>query len=530
MEGPSLVRTHAPRTGSWFAAALMTTDLRSIGLFRVTLALVLLWHGWGRWQIFRDLCTNQGPITADFLPTVDEIPRWTSPLVWLESTRWGIPLFAGATVVVYLSLLLGWRSRLMAVLSLLAFSAMAHRNPFLLIGADEVLASMLLWAPLLPLGSRFSVDAWRQAPHPEPTGSRTTEPTPDAFASLAVLGVFVQIGVIYLATAWLKSGPSWWAEGTALARVLAMDTFRRPGAALFESLPEPLLAVAARGVLVLEYLIPAMILSPWGQPWGRRTAIVSIVALHGGISIAMDAGIFSPTMMALTPLLLSGSDWTLFDRMRRKSHIASSVDVVPSRRPRWWSEAVAGWLLAGLTLMNWNYAFGPRSWRFHCFPLEAPWRFAAASQRWHMFGPDAPAFDLQMHVMLRDVDDVATLTWSSLTDRSATAVEPGRDSFVWKVFMLRAAQLTQADRREEGQELRERICRFFADDAVRRGVVLATELDAAELWVTAVPTDRRRAEDGTVVSRLARYVVPKEERPEPELSENQEPTETASTR
>ncbi|MCC7420028.1 MAG: hypothetical protein IT428_07105 [Planctomycetaceae bacterium] len=550
MEGPRVPEAVSalPRPEWW--SPLVTTDLRSIGLFRITLALILLGQGWGRWEVFADLCSNAGPVSGEFLSRIREIPRWPSLLTWLETTRWGVPLFAASTVAVHILLLIGWQSRTMAALSLFAFSAVAHRNPLLLIGADEVLASMLLWAPLLPLGARFSVDARIAAARGRAdtcqagmcdVSLRRPERDDSTWASIAVLGVFAQIAFVYLATAWLKSGPSWWAEGTAVARVLKMETFRRPGAALFEMLPAGCLHVASRGVLLLEYALPLMILSPWGQPWGRRAAIASIVALHGGISLALDAGLFSATMMALTPLLLSPDDWRWLERafakvLRRHAKIDSFQPAFASPRSEFnLREKFATWFLAGLVLMNWNYTFGPQGWKFHVPPLEWPWQFAAASQRWHMFGPDAPHLDIQLNVVLLDSEDnpLPFSAWSSLENPALASHAPaGRRSFVWKAFMLRAAQLTQPDRRSEGDELRLRICRFFADDALRRGVVVPATVRSAEVWTTSVPTDRGTRGAEPEVKLLARYQIPREMPParEAELSENQEPAETASTR
>lgn len=576
MEGPRAPEAvSASPCGGWWSP-LVSTDVRSVSLFRITLALVLLWQGWGRWEVFFDLCSNQGPISSDFLSRIREIPRWPSAISWLETTRWGVPLFAAATVAVHVLLLIGWRSRTMAFLSLLSFSAVAHRNPLLLIGADEVLASVLLWAPLLPLGARFSIDARVEAARARSDGVATEgsgvsslggPQTGVAYSSIAVLGILAQIALIYLATAWLKSGPSWWADGTAIARVLKMETFRRPGAAIFESLPGPMLELAARSVLLLEYALPLMILLPWGQPWGRRAAIASIIVLHGGISLALDAGMFSVTMMALTPLLLSPADWHLLEQLA--SHLTRlRRGQRELEGPRWGAgvealrapssfqiessggslrstpgilrfdlrEKVAAWFVAGLLLMNWNYSFGPNGCKFHIPPLEWPWQFAAASQRWHMFGPDAPAFDIQLNVVLLDADDnpLPASAWSSLRDpRSDDDAPASRHSFVWKSFMLRAAQLTQPDRLAEGDELRLRICRFFAEDALRRGVVPPASLRSAEVWTTSVPTDPMAETLEPEARRLARYQFPQTPVPkaeEAELSDNQEPAETASTR
>ncbi len=153
----------------WF-----TIDLRSAGLFRILLGLVLVAHWVSRWRWLDVLYTAGGVLPATALGEIREYAVWQSdlwpalgwwtPLEWLDSFEpWAMRGFFLAVLVCYLLFTVGYRTRLFSVLSLLAWAAIVHRNPYTLIGADFVIGSLMLWAQFLPLGKRFSVDALRTA-------------------------------------------------------------------------------------------------------------------------------------------------------------------------------------------------------------------------------------------------------------------------------------------------------------------------------------------------------------------------------
>ncbi len=314
---------------TWWGRCLdywLRIDLRSLGLFRILLAVVLLWNLGRRWWWFDTLYTSSGVFPADSIPHhgdwLANLGFWFSwyanPLVWIEDWPWAVRAFFALTAVCYVMLLLGIRTRLATVLSLVLFAWLSHRNRHVTIGADYVMGSMLLWSLFLPLGARFSLDGVRarlKAGVRLPSGPSNNSGEPWLAAprisarNIAALGVVLQIGLIYFCTAWMKSGESWWGKGTAIYYVLYIEQSVYPLAEWMRDLPLGFLRFLTWATLAVEYAALPLLLLPWGQPAPRRLAIVSLVGLHVGIALIVDAGLFSYVMFACFALLPRDEDW-----------------------------------------------------------------------------------------------------------------------------------------------------------------------------------------------------------------------------
>ena len=67
-------------------------------------------------------------------------------------------------------------------------------------GGDSLLALLLFWSMFLPMGARFSVDsALNNGPHRES----------NRYLSTATAAVLLQVGMVYIFTAIMKSDPIW---------------------------------------------------------------------------------------------------------------------------------------------------------------------------------------------------------------------------------------------------------------------------------------------------------------------------------
>ena len=306
-------------------------DLRSLGLFRILLSVVLLWHLLLRWRWIGDLFTDRGLLPAselvrggDWVAQLLDLFTWyANPLVWLDHWPWAVKLYFVATAASYLLLLLGYRTRLATVLSLLLFAWLSTRDRHLMIGADYLLGSLLLWSLFLPLGARFSLDAiirrMRQGV-PLPTAASDNRglprlPAPEQTPRmLAAFAVVLQIGLMYFCTAWLKQGPTWWRDGTAIYYTLHLEQSIHAPAVWVREWPIEVLQWLTWGALAIEFAALPMLLIPVWQPLLRRICIVALIGLHIGIALVIDAGLFSHTMVAAFTLLLRAPDWELLRR------------------------------------------------------------------------------------------------------------------------------------------------------------------------------------------------------------------------
>src|SRR5579862_223162 len=258
-------------------------------------------------------------------------------VLWRPPTQWMFSLFFMASWpdeaalgfvlcgLVYVGLLVGWRTRLMQVLSLVAVLSLHGRTTFLENGGDWTLGELALWTAFLPLGRRFSVDALRASlrRRPEATAAELNdraalEGDPTAVVSLAVLAVVLQLANAYLFNALHKGGQTW-RTGSAVSYVIFQDRmvtwfgqWLRPH--MFLGLSR----VLSWSALATEACMPVLILLPVNRLALRRLAILACIGLHTGFQLFINLGVFSFAMMGFTPYLLSAEDWELFARWARR--------------------------------------------------------------------------------------------------------------------------------------------------------------------------------------------------------------------
>ena len=496
----------------------LTIDPRSVGMFRVALGIVLFLHFIGRWSEQADFYGPTGVLPASLVSSAHEIPGFPTVLNVIERLPLGMTVYFSVAVCAFAALALGLFTRWSALLSLIAYSSLAHRNPYVLIGGDYVLGSMLLWMQVLPIADRFSLDAWLRRRSTRDLSDTRSTSRPQL--SIAALGVFLQLALIYLASAWQKTGSTWWQDGTALSHVLGMQRFLRPGADLFGQLPESWLAFLTRAVLVFEYLVLPLILLPMARPWLRRAALFGLIALHLGIASVLDAGVFSITMLACLPLLLSSADWDWVQGRRlfqcrvgrvfeaHQFSSASKVGLADSTHPTSGTatigrrvvhagvavrELASVWLLLGMAAASYNLNFAVATREVSLSPLDLPWRFAAAYQRWDMFTPDAPKCDPQLLVRVRlldgrllalQSDDEAAAAGLAVTEMD---LAPRFRSFAWRIYIGHAILQLDPKRREEVESLRTELCRFITREVAETNQPLH-DIYTVELWARSVPT------------------------------------------
>jgi predicted DCC family thiol-disulfide oxidoreductase YuxK len=313
-----------------FAAAYMTMDARSAALGRVALAIVLLIDLARRVPMLRLFYSNEGLL-----------PNHT--LLWRPPTQWMFSFFFLASLpeeaalgfvfcaLVYVALLVGWRTRLMRFLALACVISLHARVTLVENGGDWTLGELTLWAAFLPLGRRFSVDALRDSlrrrkettapqlagPFPDPV--TTAGGDPNRIVSLGVFAIVLQLAISYFFNAVHKGGPTW-LHGTAVHYVLYQNRMVTPfGVWMRPHMTPALSRVLSYAALGTEAVLPWLILSPWKRIWTRRAAVLAIIGLHTGFQLFINLGVFSWAMIAYTPFLLTTAEWELFARIARRS-------------------------------------------------------------------------------------------------------------------------------------------------------------------------------------------------------------------
>jgi predicted DCC family thiol-disulfide oxidoreductase YuxK len=313
-----------------FVEHYMTIDARSLGLGRIVLAVVML----------VDLIRRIPDITL-FYSNLGLVPNhmmlWRPPTQWMfsfffilslpDEVAFGF-LFCG---LVYLALLVGWRTRLMQVLALICVLSLHGRVTLMENGGDWMLGELAMWTAFLPLGRRFSLDAFRDSlrRRRETTVAELEDRAALAPAghgapivALAAAALILQLANAYIFNAAHKGGITW-RQGTAVHYVLHQDrmvtwfaVFMRPYMGLWLS------RILSWSSLATEAILPVLLLLPVGaraRVWTRRAAVLAIIGLHTGFQCFINLGVFSWAMIAYTPFLLTAADWELFTQVAARN-------------------------------------------------------------------------------------------------------------------------------------------------------------------------------------------------------------------
>ncbi|PIT98066.1 MAG: hypothetical protein COT71_02560 [Candidatus Andersenbacteria bacterium CG10_big_fil_rev_8_21_14_0_10_54_11] len=281
--------------------ALFGVDIRSLALLRAGIAAVVLLDLLERSRNLRAHYTDAG-----VLPRPDLWRLWPNP--WLASLyslsgSWQFVAFLFTIAAVFACLLLvGYRTRLAAVVTWLMLVSLHNRNPLVLQGGDGILRVTLFWAMFLPLGQIFSFDYLR---------GKSKPPSANTYVSLASCAYLLQMMLVYLFAALLKSYPAWHAEGSAAYFALHFDQLIRPAGAWLRT-HAAWLKLLTHATWYTELIAPFVFFSPILTGPLRTFTILGLVGMQIGFNIFMRLGFFG--IIAVTALLGALPSW-FWDKM-----------------------------------------------------------------------------------------------------------------------------------------------------------------------------------------------------------------------
>lgn len=281
-------------------------DARRFALVRIGFALLILIY---MAVLYPDLENWYGPAGL-YSAEVDAeaaLPQQWSVLRWLPTDAeqagvWLHRLF-WLHIACTLMLLVGFCSRVNALLVFVLLVSWQNRNPLILDGEDGVFRLVGFYLMLMPSGRAWSVDRW--------LFHRSADVCPMAPAwSLRLLQL--QMVVIFVAAAGFKLGGSAWLDGTALSYVVRLDDtfgrFRIPSL-LFEI---PLLVRLMTWTVVAVELIAPLFL--WFRET-RRWALLLIMLFHLSNEYAMCLFLFHWIMLVGWSTFLTGGDLFALTRL-----------------------------------------------------------------------------------------------------------------------------------------------------------------------------------------------------------------------
>lgn len=318
----------------------LTVDTRTLGLFRICFGVLLLTNLWDRMGGLDGVSffTNEGLWPNHYALFLPPTGHFWSPLLGF-STRAEMRVYMALIAAVYVAYTLGWRTRLMQLLTLFCLGAVNMRFLLPQHGGNVVLNILAVWTLFLPLGERFSLDALfaslRQ--HPDASAAdlaarRWEASRVPVHVGVAYLCVLLNFAVIYFFNTWHKTGNTWH-DGSAVHWVLWQNRLNTAFAGWLR-LHEPAFfsPLFTYGTLVVEGSLVALILSPWRWQLLRPIAAINVWALHFGIALVCTLGPFSWAMMAFGVLLLTPDAWTWLQQKRYPKLPKRTVTYDPKSR------------------------------------------------------------------------------------------------------------------------------------------------------------------------------------------------------
>ncbi|MFT5050921.1 MAG: hypothetical protein ACI8QZ_002327 [Chlamydiales bacterium] len=214
---------------------------------------------------------------------------------WVQGGLMGLGmLFAGLLVV-------GYRTRLMTVLTWYLVISLHHRVYHIQDVGDQLLRLLLLWCVFLPLGSRYSLDA------------RSRRSSATTVTSIASAGLLCQVALLYFFGALHKLKGVTWHTGDALEMVLQDDVWVRPLGALLGQVPW-MTRTMTYGTVWAELLLPLLLLSPFAMRACRTVAIPLLLLFALGIGSCLHLGVIPWVITAALVSFLPKAVWDRVDR------------------------------------------------------------------------------------------------------------------------------------------------------------------------------------------------------------------------
>lgn len=207
----------------------------------------------------------------------------------------GAHLLHALTLLPLLGLLLGWKSRWMALLSWLVVLGWYQRVPGASTGGDRLLRYALFYLSLGNCGGAWSVDA----------RSKSSKTIP----VLPLRLIQVQWAAMYALGGFDKAAGSRWMDGTALHYALSNLTFARAPELIAPLVSSAMWVPVFKGttwvVLAWELLFPLLVL----HRTSRRVALIIGVVVHLGIGFTMSVGPFTSVTLLGYLAFLDGGGW-----------------------------------------------------------------------------------------------------------------------------------------------------------------------------------------------------------------------------
>lgn len=311
------IRARLPDSLSAYVRACVTVDTRSLAVFRMFVAVLIVADLLSRSRNFWFYYTDDGAVSQS-LAELYTTTHAVSIFFYTQDARIIAALFALHGLIAIL-LFIGWKSRLMLVLSFYFVISLDHHNPFVLSYADTLFRMLLFWAIFLPLGERWSVDALQRGRQPR-----------RAVASLATAAIMVQMVFMYFVNGQNKWPSGWWHGGDAAIIVMGIDEMTFLLGDFMRNFPA-LLHMGGRMWFYLIVASPLLILL-YGR--ARYPMWISLFGGHASFAITVRIGAFPYVAWLGLIAFLQPQFWRDAQRVTAALHLDGTTAWVADRGRR----------------------------------------------------------------------------------------------------------------------------------------------------------------------------------------------------
>ncbi len=288
-------------------------DIRSLALFRIALALLIIFDLYFRLPDLEVFYTDEGILPRSFaFYSFIFHPFGTS--IHHMSGNYAVQLILFfISFVLALLLLIGYRTRLVTFLSWFMLISLHMRNEFLLTGGDFVLRLMLFWSLFLPLGACYSVDSALNS---------NKENKPTHLLSFGTLALLMQSCYIYwFSVCWKLKTPEW-INGTAVYYAFSEEHYAKPFAMAMLNLPMEYLKFLNDFMIWVELIAPFLLFFPLHNGPVRTIMIFSLATLQTLFMISFEVGFFPwSNCAALLPFIPSWLWGKIFSRLKTNERL-----------------------------------------------------------------------------------------------------------------------------------------------------------------------------------------------------------------
>lgn len=298
--------------------------MRALSLMRILMGALLLTDLLIRASSLTAHYTGQGVVPFNEVG----ISFWRNgffSLYQFSDQTWFVALLFFITGLVYICLLLGYRTRIFSVLAWLLLLSLQNRNMAVLQCGDDELRLILFWGIFLPWGNFYSVDARRYRGMQKET----------VYFDVPGLAYVLLIFSVYFFTGILKTSAEWdSSEGSAFYYALSLDEMVWPLGKMLLPYTGLLktLTIAAKWI---EICVPFLLFIPFRNAACRMVLFFIFTAFHIAIGLTLFVGLFSFISIFSLAGLLSPKVMDRLEKLIRikprvfkKDDLADPADVI----------------------------------------------------------------------------------------------------------------------------------------------------------------------------------------------------------